>query len=403
MLARDLSLTDVGLVFACFGLFMMAFELPTGGLSDVFGRRPVIVAAGITHIISCLVFFAVESSAGFIGAVALLAMSRALDSGPLEAWFVDASHEVDPSADVTPGLSLQNSAGSLSLALGAVVGGVLPVIVGDGGASALVVPFLVAAALDVVYLTAVVLVVHSPPTSTEGELRSLLSTGAVEVVRTLRVTGQQVARDAPLRLIVLLAAMAGAVLAGLELLGPERFSDLAGGESRGAAVFGVVLASAFAFAAAGSALSPRLQRLTGRTGVACAAAMGVGVVGLAIVAGVELIVPAALGFGLYYAAHGAAWPLWAAVMHSRVRSEIRATTISGVSFALSAGGLVGNLGIAWIVSISNPSVGFVALAGVAVMCGLVSLALPEAVAREAAQDETVRQDTGSGTPIGNDP
>ena len=42
-LSRGLSLREVGLLFTVHGLVVLALELPTGGLADVLGRRPVVV------------------------------------------------------------------------------------------------------------------------------------------------------------------------------------------------------------------------------------------------------------------------------------------------------------------------------------------------------------------------
>ena len=44
-------------------------------------------------------------------------------SGPLEAWYVDAVHQADPGADVTPGLSRSGAADCRSTAAGPAVGG----------------------------------------------------------------------------------------------------------------------------------------------------------------------------------------------------------------------------------------------------------------------------------------
>ena len=46
-LSRGLSLTEIGLVFSIQGLVVLALELPTGGLSDALGRRPVLILASL--------------------------------------------------------------------------------------------------------------------------------------------------------------------------------------------------------------------------------------------------------------------------------------------------------------------------------------------------------------------
>ena len=44
---RGLDFTDVGVVVAVYGLTTAVFELPTGGLADVLGRRQVLLAATV--------------------------------------------------------------------------------------------------------------------------------------------------------------------------------------------------------------------------------------------------------------------------------------------------------------------------------------------------------------------
>ncbi|HET9085092.1 MAG TPA: hypothetical protein VFN41_11890, partial [Candidatus Limnocylindrales bacterium] len=51
-LSRGLSLTEIGVVFAAQGLVVLALELPTGGLSDALGRKPVLLIASGVAIVS---------------------------------------------------------------------------------------------------------------------------------------------------------------------------------------------------------------------------------------------------------------------------------------------------------------------------------------------------------------
>jgi MFS family permease len=43
--ARGLSLAEIGLLFTVHGIVVIVLELPTGGLADVLGRRPVVARA----------------------------------------------------------------------------------------------------------------------------------------------------------------------------------------------------------------------------------------------------------------------------------------------------------------------------------------------------------------------
>ena len=46
-LSRGLSLTEIGIVFSLQGLVVLFLELPTGGLTDALGRRPVLILASL--------------------------------------------------------------------------------------------------------------------------------------------------------------------------------------------------------------------------------------------------------------------------------------------------------------------------------------------------------------------
>ncbi len=85
-------------------------------------------------------------------AAALQGVFRALDSGPLEAWYVDIVHVTEPGADVDGTLAAQGTILGGSIAVGAVISGGLiawePLPVG----SALLLPMLCWADLNVLHL-----------------------------------------------------------------------------------------------------------------------------------------------------------------------------------------------------------------------------------------------------------
>ena len=53
MQSRGLSLAQIGLVMAVQGAVVIVLELPTGGLSDALGRRPVLLVASALDIAPC--------------------------------------------------------------------------------------------------------------------------------------------------------------------------------------------------------------------------------------------------------------------------------------------------------------------------------------------------------------
>jgi MFS family permease len=375
--ARGLSLAEIGLLFTVHGVVVMALELPTGGLADVLGRRPVVVAGALLHLVSCVVYATATSVAGFLVGVLLLGVGRALDSGPVEAWYVDSVHRIDPAADVTPGLARYAAADGGGLAVGAVIGGLLPGLLGGVGGEALALPYLVAAALDVLFLVAVLRLLTEDRPPRDGTVRSALAAGARAVPATVGGAVRLSVTDGPMRLVLLLTAVGGVGLVGCELLGPVRFADLAGSRDDGAAVYGIVLAISFASAAVGAMATPALRRLLrGSTRVTCALLGALGAGGLVLVAGPDLLVLAAIGFATYYVAHGATWPLLSTVLHTRVPAAVRATAVSAMSLAMALGGLAGNVTVPWLASVLSLEAAFGVVAVVVLAGAGACLRLP---------------------------
>jgi MFS family permease len=377
--ARGLSLAEIGLLFTVHGVVVTALELPTGGLADVLGRRPVVVAGAVLHLVSCVVFATATSFPGFLAAVLLLGLGRALDSGPVEAWYVDTVHRIAPAADVAPGLARHSAADGGSLAVGAIVGGVLPGLLGGAGAEALTVPYLGAAVLDVLFIAAVVRLLTEDRPPREGSVRAALAAGVRAVPGTVTGAVRLSVTDGPMRLVLLLTAVGGVGLVVCELLGPVRFAELAGGRDDGAAVYGTVLAASFAGAALGAMATPALRRLLrGSTRVTCGLLFTLGAVAMSVLAGPDVLVLAAAGFAGYYLAHGATWPLLSAVLHTRVTAAHRATAVSAMSLAMALGGILGNLVVPLLAAHVSREAGFLAVAVVVLAGGATCLRLPRA-------------------------
>jgi hypothetical protein len=328
---------------------------------------------------SCLLYATATGFGGFLAGVLLLGLGRALDSGPVEAWYVDTVHRIDPGADVAPGLSKLGAADGGSLAVGAVVGGLLPALLGGAGAAGLALPYVGAAVLDLVFIGVVVRVLTENRAPRDGSIRSALAGGARAVPATVSGAVRMSVTDRPMRLVLLLTAVGGIGLVACELLGPVRFADLAGGRDDGAAVYGIVLAVSFAAAAVGSVAAPALRRvLRGSTRVTCAALFVLGGVALAAVAAPAVLVVVGTAFALYYLAHGAVWPLLSAVLHSRVTAAHRATAVSAMSLAQALGGIAGNLAVPPLAARLTTGWGFVLVGGVVVLGAAASLRLPAA-------------------------
>jgi hypothetical protein len=387
-LSRGLTLAEVGAVFVVHSVVVVLLELPTGGLADAIGRRPVLVASGLLHAASCVAFATADAVPGFVLATALLGAGRALDSGPLQAWYVDAVHLADPQADVVPGLSRAGTADCLALSVGAVLGGLTPALLQGSDASLLVLPYVAATALSLLSVTAVLLLVTPTGPPRTGSAAKALRAGIAAVPRTVRDAVSLSVRDDALRRVMLLSLACGVALGTLELLGPTLFADLSGSTGGGSAVFGVVMAVSFLAGAVGSALAPLSRRLArGSLPLAVTGLTLLGGLCLAGVAGTRTVVLAAAAYAGFYLANAASWPLLHAVLHGRVGAGGRATALSASNLALILGGGTADLGNPRIVALGGRPAAYLTAGCVLGLVGLLALRLPRSGDQEPLLDE----------------
>ncbi|MBM7807862.1 putative MFS family arabinose efflux permease [Geodermatophilus bullaregiensis] len=372
--SRGLSPADVGVVFAVYSAVVLVLELPTGGLADAIGTRPVLVLSALLSTAGLLAVAAADDVVAFALAEGLRGVARALSSGPLEAWYVDAVRAADPEADVTPGLSRAGAADGAGLCLGAVVGGLLPLLTDDAGDGVLVLPVLAAAALALCSVVAVALLVV-PVGAVRGSGPAALRAGVREVPAVVRETARMVGRDRLLRRLLAVSLLVGAVLSTLELVGPLHVAELTGSRTEGSAVFGVVMAVSFAAAGVGALLAPAVRRAA--RGSAAVGTAGLAVVGALAVAAVPLGGPVVLGclFAVFYVTNAAAWPLWKQVMHGQVGEGRRATALSASSLALQVGALGGTLGLARLAEAAGTGAALQAAGAALVLVAVTSLGL----------------------------
>ncbi|WP_062520560.1 MFS transporter [Demequina silvatica] len=330
---RGIGLATIGVIVAAYSAATLLLELPTGGLADTIGRRPVLVAAALLSAVGSLILAFGTVAWVLAGAYVIGGIARALDSGPLQAWYVDSTHAVDPGASIRSGLSRAGVAESLGLAAGS-LGAAALVAVGP-----LAAPFLVAAGLSCIHGALVLAWVDESgrgPAPSGGTMRGLASTVT---------SGLRVARSHPaIRRILLVMAAAGVGLSGLELLAPPHFAALLGGEDAAAGPYAVLVAAAFGGSALGAALAPAAAgwlRAPSR-----AAAAGVLTAGL-LLAGVAvpLFGVAAVAFVAFYVPLGVAMPLVDELTHHAASSGARATVLSLNSMALQGAAILATTGL----------------------------------------------------------
>ncbi|MCH2066912.1 MAG: MFS transporter [Shimia sp.] len=127
---RGMDLFQISLLFGVYSLTTMTMELPFGGLADSIGRKPVFLTAVIASLISLALFLSSSNFYVLALSFAFIGFGRALRSGTLDAWFVETFKTTAPNVDVQPALAKAQTANAIGLAMGAILGGLLPDILG---------------------------------------------------------------------------------------------------------------------------------------------------------------------------------------------------------------------------------------------------------------------------------
>jgi predicted MFS family arabinose efflux permease len=99
-----------------------------------------------------VLFLLAQTLPAFLLALALQGIFRALDSGPLEAWYVDTAQADDPDVPVERALSLATTVLGLAIAVGALASGGLVAWHPISQTSSLLLPFWIALGINLVHL-----------------------------------------------------------------------------------------------------------------------------------------------------------------------------------------------------------------------------------------------------------
>ena len=394
--ARGLSLFEVGFALGVYSLPIVLLEVPTGGLADAVGRKRVALLAFVLAALYNLAFLLAFSFPALLLAMILYGVSRALSSGALDAWFVDALQAVDPQVDLQPYLAGAESVSLLALALGTVIGGALPRLFtglpADGLAivTPLAVPLVAALALKLVLVAAVALLIHDDRPAGGASWRA-----GLRAVPTLVRQAAGLSRADP-RLLLLMAAsfVAGLAVISLEALWQPFFAALPGisdGNSAPTLLLGVIMAGNFLVAVAGNLLSvPLSRRWGGRHALVSALSRLLQGASILALAAAGALLPAVGFFWLAYLLGGVGLSPHATLLNAEIPAERRSAMLSVQSLASYLGSFLGGAGLGYVADRTSIAVAW-AIAGALTVVSLIPYLLLDARRARPESDRGTRQ------------
>ena len=280
--SRELSVRSISTLIAMYVLLSGLMEFPTGGVADTWGRKRSLLLAGVLATVG----FGVLGLSGHVLGLALglvvLALANSLASGPLDAWFIDASAALGEPEQVGA-LSAAHAASNIGMAVGAGLAVALPLMFdglpAQGHALIIVLTpiYLAAIAFHLIRL-ALIWTLIDDPIAPQPRTNSMLAA----TITTLRRTGHH--REQPAARRVLAAIAPTVVVVGMfEVLAPLSLTDDVH-IAQPTTIFAIAIAMAFLGAAATAVFAPRLEAsmrtpreasalVLGNVVVACAACL----------------------------------------------------------------------------------------------------------------------------------
>jgi len=354
--SRGLSLADIGYFLGAYSLTVVLLELPSGALADAIGRKRTYLLAGCVGVVAKAVFLFAFGLPAFLLYALTFGVSRALSSGALEAWFIDALQAADPDVDLQPALAGAGAWNLAALAAGTFVGSALPGLFASlpQHPAAVLTPLSVTLVASIVANLAVLLltalVVREAPRPRAARRRgpfTTLRTGFAALGGILADAARLTRRDRALLLLLGAEVVVGVALSASENLWQPFFAARLGGATpENTLLFGVVLAGCFGMGVLGNlAATPLTRLLGGRYALVAGLFQLLQGAAFLLLAAQGGVVAATALFWLTYVARSAWSSPHAALFNGRVPSERRSVMLSVQSLASFGGAFVGSVAL----------------------------------------------------------
>ncbi|CRL15176.1 MFS transporter [Phaeobacter italicus] len=378
---RGMDLFQISLLFGVYSLTTMAMELPFGGLADRIGRKPVFLAAVVASLMSLALFLSSSNFAVLAASFGCIGFGRALRSGTLDAWFVETFRAAAPQVDVQPALAMAQWANAMGLALGAVLGGLLPDLMratGVGfGISIYDVSYAASFAVMLIVLVYTMLAIHEAPRPLSARA---LGQGIGSLPSVMAEAGLLAVRHPSLSM--LLAALALFLMATnpVEVIWPTYAKPMLDAGFANSMIGGLTAVYFFSVAF-GASLAARISRLFKRRHAVTLAALFTALAAVQLALALQGGIVGFVGvFVVFAILLGASETPASTILHGCVEDRQRSTLLSLRSLIQQLGAAVGLVLAGAIAEGSSTTVAW----SVGAVCLLVAAVLCVVLARRLA-------------------
>ncbi|WP_199614090.1 MFS transporter [Paenibacillus alkalitolerans] len=381
-LEKGMNLLEIGWIAACYSATVMLLELPTGGLSDALGRKRVYLISLVILFISCFFLLISWNFITLAIGTVLFGLARALSSGSIDAWFVDEYNRMEPDGDLQSKLAKAGIYIPLALGLSALIGGILPDLLGTRtvnlGAGIYSINFIVMGVMLIVqYIITKINVIEIAHTSRSSKILDGFKRLPVVISHSI----QYGFKDTAVLMMLLSVFAWGFAFVGLEDYWQPQVKGMLGDkETANTWIYGLLTAGYFLSASVGSLLissfSSRLTLQTPTLLFLLRLLLGC----LFFVLALQNNIP---GFAVFYLilfmVNGLAGAPGQALFNNQLKEENRSTMQSLYSFFMQSGALAGGIVHGYVAFHYSVSTAWFAAAAVLALSSFTYLKIPEKI------------------------
>lgn len=352
-LERGLSLIQIGLNMAICGGTTIILEIPSGILADLLGQKKVYLLSIFLNSLAMLVFMFTKEAVWIAIAFVLWGAGRAFSSGSMEAIFINKVSVTENERDVEKLIASTQFSIPVGLALGALLGGVLPdlqiirinlIQLSDYYSLNFFTIFILNLVLAVSFIILVSEFILKKEIATEqtaDQATAMCSNSKSNGIVSLAF--RTIKSNRIFFIIMITTLFWGFSFSGLETFWQPRVFQIIGGTGS-TFIYGLLTNGYFLAGAIGSLISWPLCRLLGNKPFVFLFTQRLLMGGMFMVlSGIsELGWFSAVYIGLFLF-NGISNPVEQSILNREIPSESRATLLSVISFIMQAGGMTGAL------------------------------------------------------------
>ncbi len=318
---KGLTLTQIGIEEAIFHISSFLFEIPSGAIADIYGRKKTLVLAGISSIISCLIMLFSTNVIHFAFAMVFSALSYNLRSGSEEALAFDTLKELKKENTFIKFNSNLNIIIEIASSIGTIIGG-----------------FIASISYYYVYIVDIFISIFSsfnasllvePQIRTKSENKFSIKTMCFELKKQILDSITIIKQNKNIAFIMVFDATISTMCTTLYFY-YQKHLELQGFSIK---MIGVILMLVGVFGIIGSKLSSSIERLIAKQKLIIFLSTGMSI--SIMVSAIKFNIIAIIGFGFISFINSISFPIISNYINQRIPSEQRATIISVGSMIFS--------------------------------------------------------------------